>query len=75
MAVLMISSQLLLTGFVSYWLISQYRQMKLELHTNLKHAYLSTHEQLVDTLLIHHLIAPTLYDSVIISVNINQKKK
>ena len=63
MVALMISSQLLLTGFVTYWLISQFRQEKIELHVELKQAYLKTHDQLVDTLLLQHLIAPSLNDS------------
>ncbi len=71
MAVLMISSQLLLTGFVVYWLVSQYRVEQRELHTKLKHEYLATHEQLIDSVLLKELIAPTLNDSVIINMNMN----
>lgn len=73
MAVLMISSQLLLTGFVTYWLISQYQEERMNLHAELKHEYMSIHEQLVDSMLMQNLIAPSLHDSLMIKVDISDQ--
>lgn len=75
MVALMISSQLLLTGFVTYWLISQYHQEKIQLHSNLKQIYFKTHDQLIDTLLMQHLIAPSLHDSLMVRVNITENHR
>lgn len=75
MVALMISSQLLLTGFVTYWLISQYHQEKIQLHSKLKQVYFKTHDQLIDTLLMQHLIAPSLHDSLMVRVNITENHK
>jgi len=64
MAMLMISSQLLLTGFVVYWLVGQYREERLELHGQLKKEYFQVHEELMDSLLLKHLVIPSLDDTV-----------
>jgi signal transduction histidine kinase len=71
MLVLMISSQLLLTAFVTYWLISQYKQERKLLNDQLSHELLSAYDQQVDSLLMKHLIAPTLRDSVTLRVNLS----
>ncbi len=70
----MISSQLLLTGFVIYWLSHQFRDERHQLHTGLKHEYLTTHEQLLDSLLLKDLITPTLNDTVLINMNVTSNK-
>jgi signal transduction histidine kinase len=68
MAVLMISSQLLLTSFVIYWLVGQYRAEKTQLHDQLRHEYFLVQDQLVDTMLMKHLVMPSLNDSVMIKI-------
>ena len=68
MAALMISSQLLLTAFVVYWLLGQYRDGKEQLHEQLKHEYYQVHDQLVDSMLLKHLVLPSLAGSVKIEV-------
>jgi signal transduction histidine kinase len=68
MATLMISSQLLLTGFMMYWLTGQYRDAKTELHDRLDQEYTVVRDQLVDSLLMQHLVIPSLNDSIIVKV-------
>ena len=70
MIALMISSQLLLTGFVCYWLISQYRQERIQLHGELQHLFLTVYDVQVDSLLMKHLITPTLNDSLMVRINL-----
>ena len=60
MAALMISSQLLLTGFVVYWLMGQYREARMQLHDQLNQEYHLVHDQLVDSMLMKHLVIPSL---------------
>jgi len=72
MLALMICSQIMLTGFVSYWLIAQYRQERLHLHARLQDMYYSAYDAQVDSLLVTHLIAPTLNDSVTLSVDLSR---
>lgn len=67
----MISSQILLFGFVSYWLVGQYRQERLHLHGQLKTMFFSAYDAQVDTLLMEHLIVPTLSDSMGISFDLS----
>jgi two-component system phosphate regulon sensor histidine kinase PhoR len=69
MAVLMICSQLLLTGFVSYWLTGQYREEGDLLHEELKQEYMEVYDQLVDTMLMEHLVFPSLDDSILIKIH------
>ena len=70
MTILMISSQLLLTGFVLYWLRGQYHEEKLKLRDQLNHEYLQVQDQLLDSLLLETLIIPSLNDSMIISLDV-----
>lgn len=67
MLALMISSQLLLTGFVSYWLIGRYKSERMNLQVQLHHEFLSAYDQQVDSLLMKHLITPTLNDFLKVS--------
>lgn len=61
----MISSQLLLTAFVLYWLMGQFREEKSELQEQLRHEYMLVHDQLVDSMLMQHLVMPSLEDSLL----------
>jgi len=70
MAALMISSQLLLTAFVLYWLMGQYREEKMQLYSELKKEYAQVHDQLVDSLLLKHLVIPSLDDSMMIKIHV-----
>lgn len=65
----MVSSQLLLTAFVVYWLLGQYREEKALLHGQLKKEYFQVQDQLVDSMLMEHLVLPSLDDSVKIIVH------
>jgi signal transduction histidine kinase len=67
--ILMISSQLLLTAFVAYWLMGQYREEKALLHSELKKEYFQVQDQLVDSMLMEHLVMPSLDDSMKIIVH------
>ncbi len=60
MAALMISSQFLLTAFVVYWLIGQYRGEHAQLHDQLSQEYTLVHDQLVDSMLMENLVLPSL---------------
>ena len=68
MATLMISSQLLLTAFVIYWLMGQYREERIQLHGQLSKEYILVQDQLVDSMLMKHLVMPSLDDSLMIRI-------
>ena len=68
----MISSQLLLTAFVVYWLIGQYQEERVELHGQLKQEYFSVHDQLVDSMLLKRLVLPSLDDSVMVNIDVRE---
>ncbi len=70
----MISSQILLTGFMAYWLASQYRLERQHLHLRLSDLYAKTHEQLIDTLVLNHLVIPSLNDSLLVELNISDER-
>lgn len=72
MTILMISSQLLLTGFVVYWLTGQYQEEKLKLGKQLNQEYQLVQDQLLDSLLLETLIIPSLDDSMIISLDLEK---
>jgi signal transduction histidine kinase len=61
--ILMLLSQILLTGFVVQWLFSQYRQEKARLRDELSQVYLESHDQMVDTLLFKSVVSPVLSHS------------
>ena len=62
----MISSQLLLTGFVIQWLFSQYHEEKGLLAKELTGFYLKSHDEILDTLLFKTYIDPVLSENRII---------
>ncbi|MGW8313960.1 MAG: sensor histidine kinase [Bacteroidales bacterium] len=66
----MISSQLLLAGFIAYWLITRYGQERTQLKTELDHEILTAYDQQVDSLLMKHIIHPTLNDTLMLSVDL-----
>ncbi len=61
--ILMVLSQVLLTGFVIQWLISQYSQEKSRLRDELTQVYLESHDQMVDTVLFKSVVSPVLSHS------------
>jgi len=69
MAALMISSQLLLTAFVVYWLVGQYQEERTQLHGQLSKEYFIVHDQLVDSMLMKHLVLPSLDDSMMVEIH------
>ncbi len=58
--ILMVVSQILLTGFMVQWLLSQYREEKSRLSAGLDQYYLESHDAMVDTLLFKSVIKPVL---------------
>ena len=68
-AVLMISSQVLLTAFVGYWLLGQYRGERTRLHGQLANEFASVQDQLLDSVLMRHLVIPSLDDSILIRIH------
>jgi len=69
MAALMISSQLLLTAFVVYWLLGQFREERTLLHGQLKKEYFQVQDQLLDSMLMKHLVMPSLNDSMRVEIH------
>ena len=65
MLVLMIVSQLLLTGFVFQWLHSQYSLERARLKEELVQIYLESHNEMLDTILFRHIVEPALSDTSI----------
>ncbi len=65
---LMILSMAVLTGFAGYWLVSQYKQEKQELNEKLIHEYLSSQDQVIDSLVYVTIVSPVMGDSVSLSV-------
>ena len=63
--VLMIISQLLLTGFVIQWLGSQYREERKILLGNLKTFYIDSQNALLDSMLLRTYVDPVLSDTAI----------
>jgi len=70
MAALMISSQMLLTAFVVYWLIGQYREERLLLDGQLKKEYFQVHDQLVDSMLLKRLVLPSINELTSVNVRL-----
>ncbi len=62
--VLMIFSQILLTGFVVYWLMSQFRDEKDLVHEELSRYYQESRNQVIDSLVFNRVVEPALKDSV-----------
>ena len=60
LTLLMIVSQIVLTGFVLQWLQSQYKNEKSELQKELSRQFEKSEQEVLDTLLENNLIAPIL---------------
>jgi signal transduction histidine kinase len=71
---LMIISQLLLTGFVFQWLSSQYRLERSRLKEELVQIYLESHDEMLDTILYRHVVEPALSDTSITHTEIAIRK-
>lgn len=67
--ILMILSQLLLTGFVIQWLLSQYRDEKALLAKELTGFYIKSHDEILDTLLFKTYVDPVLSENKIIMMD------
>jgi signal transduction histidine kinase len=63
--ILMVISQILLTGFMVQWLSSQYHQEKSRLNEELVQLYIDSHDEMVDTILFRRIIEPVLSDTII----------
>ncbi len=70
----MVCSQLLLTGFLIYWLCGQYREERISLQDQLGHEYYMVHDRMVDSMLMMNLVFPSLDDSLTIDVFIPEKE-
>jgi len=64
-------SQLLLTGFVIYWLANQYRQEKDSLQSELQRSFLQSQDEVMDSALVIQVIDPLMKDSLIASDSIS----
>jgi signal transduction histidine kinase len=64
----MVISQLMLTGFVAYWLASQYRAERNLLSEDLARLYDDSQSQVIDSLLMKRVVDPALKDSVTITM-------
>jgi signal transduction histidine kinase len=60
---LMIISQVMLTGLLAEWLRSQWQNEKASLQKDINLKFMDSADQLMDTMLIKHLIAPVLNDT------------
>lgn len=65
----MIVSQLLLTGFVIQWIVSQYRDEKGHLSKELTGFYLKSHDEVLDTLLFKTYVVPVLTENRVIMMD------
>lgn len=61
----MISAFLLLSGFVSFWLVQRYKQEKEDLKGQLEYGMAETQRQVVDSLLFKTIVRPLFADSTI----------
>ena len=68
---LMIVSQLLLTAFVIQWLISQYYSEKEILRKELSVQFFNAQEEVIDSMLVFHLIDPVMAETGTFNVQIN----
>lgn len=66
--ILMIFSQLMLAGFVSYWLMSQFKDEKELLRHELSRTYEESQNQVIDSLVFNRLVEPALNDSLTITM-------
>jgi signal transduction histidine kinase len=66
--ILMIISQILLAGFVVYWLKSQYRDERVVLQEEIAIVYEESRSQVIDSMLFSHVVEPVLNDSVRITM-------
>jgi hypothetical protein len=71
--ILMVFSQVLLAGFVAYWLMSQYNDEKNILHEDLNRIYEESRNQVIDSLLFSRVVEPALNDSVTITLSSGEK--
>lgn len=60
---LMVVSQVILCIFVIYWLVEQYNKEKETLRKELVGQYFQAQEQVIDSLLLKHIISPALGDT------------
>ena len=72
--ILMTLSQLMLTGFVVYWLRSQYQDEKDVLRDDLSRIYDESLNQVMDSVVFSTVIEPALSDSVTITLSADRKK-
>ncbi len=72
--ILMVFSQLMLTGFVVYWLRSQYKDEKDVLRDDLSRIYDESLNQVMDSVVFSTVIEPALNDSVTITLSADRKK-
>lgn len=61
---LMIASMLLLTAFVSYWLVNQYKLEKADLYSMMKFELKTSEEDVMDEVIVNYL-GPILKDSLV----------
>jgi signal transduction histidine kinase len=64
----MVISQVMLAGFVAYWLKSQYDDEKSLLREDLYRIYNEARDQVIDSLLFNRVVGPALNDSVTITL-------
>jgi signal transduction histidine kinase len=70
----MVVTQLMLTVFVAYWLRTQYRSARDRLKKDLTIYYVSTQDELIDTLLFKSYVNPALKGKKIITVNLRPEQ-
>ncbi len=64
----MVLSQLMLAGFVAYWLTSQYRDERKMLGEDIARYYEESRSQVIDSLVFSRVVEPALQDSVTITM-------
>ncbi len=68
LGLMMITSQLLLSIFLGYWLVSQYAENRKVLSTEIERGLRTSEEQAIDSLLADNIINPLINDSGSLSV-------
>ncbi len=72
--ILMVFSQLMLTGFVAYWLRSQFKDEKDLLRNDVSRLYDESLNQVMDSVVFSRVVEPALNDSVTITLLSDIKK-
>lgn len=70
---LMISTQILLTGFVIFWLIEQYKGFEKSLQKELTYQFVASQNKILDSLIVKNVLNPIFVDSIEVMADFSQE--